>query len=521
MYLKSSELSGHLKPFMTDGATLTDIPGNNSLLIVEAPANMPKLRELVSQLDNKGEAAWPHICLRCHQVDAEVVREELEALLPVLGFPVTNKGPSGGQVKLTSIPRLQVLVASAALKEVLDEVERWCRLLDRTDKTAKENLFFYNVRHSNAEHLSEVLTVFFNTSATKSGKPSKTKSTSSKATPTTGRTSSSSPSSPSRASARKATREKGEGEEETVFDTPVVVYVDEVNNRLTIRTTHRAYALVKALLERQDVPQRQVMIEAAVAEVRLSENTEFGFAYAAREKFGRYDFKHAAVHTAIFDDKGIPLEPKSFATGVVMSLANGDDKVAFLKAVAGDSNVRVLSAPQILAASDEEASINVGARVPVKTSDYTDTSGTSSRATYQYEDTGTILTVTPHITAGNEVQLDVKQEVSDAVETTTGVTDSPTILNKILQTTLVIPDGSTVMMGGLIGTRNEDGHTGVPFLRDVPGLGMLFRTNKKSSARTELLVLITVNVIDQTTKTERLVGRYAAALREIQEQLGQ
>ena len=522
MHVKSADLIGNIKPFLTEGASLTDIPRANTLLIVESPVNVPKLRELIVRLDTKGEAAWPHITLRCHEVDAEVVLQELESLLPVLGLPVTSKGPSGGQVKLAAIPRLQVIVASAAMKEVLDEVAEWCERLDRSDKGEQENLFFYNVRHSTPAQLSEVLGVFFNTSATKSGKTSTAKATSAKATaPGAAKTSGT-----ARTDAAKTTRKasslaetpEGEG---SIFDTPVIVYVDEVQNRLTIKTTHRAEALVRALLKRQDVPQRQVLIEGVIADISLTAQTQFGFAYAATHS-DDVGFGISNAGSWLTADGGeITTLPHMVAATASEGIAAGfikGDKVGFINAVAGESNVRLISAPQIMAASGEQAVINVGRRVSIRTSEYGDTEN-YTRATYQYQDTGTILTVTPYITAGNEVRLEIEQEVSSVVEETRTADASPDISSKTLTTTLIVRDGDTVMMGGLIDTVTSDGNTGVPGLKEIPGLGWLFRTHNTTSSRQELLVLITVNVIDRASKTELLLRRYQAALGEIREKL--
>ena len=133
----------------------------------------------------------------------------------------------------------------------------------------------------------------------------------------------------------------------------------------------------------------------------------------------------------------------------------------------------------------------------------------------QYQETGTKLTVTPHITAGNEVSMEVEQEVSDAVKNTASTIDSPTIKKRTLKTVLVVPDGSTVLMGGMIKTTSDDSNNGLPWIKDIPWLGHLFRSNSTSRNRSELLVLITVNVLDQPSEIDKLAQRYQAALKEI------
>ncbi|MDD4098230.1 MAG: secretin N-terminal domain-containing protein, partial [Lentisphaeria bacterium] len=141
-YKKSADVLNVLKPFMTDGATVTDLADSNTLIIVEAPANVFKLQELIKRLDTKGEREWPVRCFQCREVDADELTTELQALLPILGMPVASgTGPSGGAIKITSLPRLGAIVVSAVLDEVLDEVAAWVKLLDRSDLLDKEEIF--------------------------------------------------------------------------------------------------------------------------------------------------------------------------------------------------------------------------------------------------------------------------------------------------------------------------------------------------------------------------------------------
>jgi len=522
-FRKSADISGLIDPFKTDGATIKDLVDSNTLLIVEAPANMPKMRELIRELDNKGEASWPHFCLPCRNVAAEDVVADLETILPTLGLPVTNKSPSNGAIKLVAVPRLQCVVASAAMPEVLDEVERWVKVLDTADQLEKENIYWYNVRHSTAEQLKEALEVFFNTESTTAKQPSRTKSTSSKSKASSGSRTESTRGEAAKpaaeASAAAATKAAGSSRREvptegaTVFDTPVVVLVDEVRERLTIRTTPRAYALVEAVLQRQDVAPRQVSIQAMIADITLTKDTEYGFSYAAQKLISRSGDTLGLSSLGAGD---IPSDVASEPFAFLFQDRKGDP-LAFIKAVAGEGNTRVLSEPQIVVLSGEDAEINVGERVPIPTESTNYGSDADSfRTNYEYEDTGVIMQVTPHVTAGNDVRMEVRQEVSDAAESE-DATIPPRISNKVIESVLTVADGSTVIMGGLIKTKRTSSSSGWMFLKDIPYLGVLFRTNSDSDDRNELLVLLTVNVIENDSQIEHLIRRYRAALADIQE----
>jgi len=243
-YTTAQEVQANLAPFTTEGATVTGIARSNSLLLVETPANVPKLLELIKELDTRGEGAWPHRSIPCRATDPRTIVEELNTVLPVIGVPVADAMPSHGAVKLAALPRLGVVVASAASQELLDEVEKWCNALDNVAEEDREALFFFTARHRPAEELLSALSVFFDVRSAAHGR-------------TRGVTRSKSSALPASGAARTATRTAvafSAHNGRTVFETPVYVHVDEAVNRLTIRTTHHAHTMIRALLERHDVP---------------------------------------------------------------------------------------------------------------------------------------------------------------------------------------------------------------------------------------------------------------------------
>ena len=188
-YKKSTDMINYLRPFMTDGAVATDVADSNSVIIVEAPANVNKLMELVKRLDVKGESEWPVKCYICRNVDPDVLAEELNTLLPVLGFPIAAANtPSGGAIKITSVPRLKTIVISASMQEVLDEIGTWIKSLDREDAEDKEEIYFYNVKHATVDSLSAALDTFFLTTTTSNSSSNSNRSTSSRTSASSGST---------------------------------------------------------------------------------------------------------------------------------------------------------------------------------------------------------------------------------------------------------------------------------------------------------------------------------------------
>jgi general secretion pathway protein D len=131
----------------------------------------------------------------------------------------------------------------------------------------------------------------------------------------------------------------------------------------------------------------------------------------------------------------------------------------------------------------------------------------------QYQPTGVILTVTPRINAGGLVTLDIEQEVSDVVPTTTSDINSPTFQQRRIQTKVVVQDGETISLGGLISNSRVRGNSGIPLLQQIPILGTLFSTRTNIDSRTELLILLTPRVVndqgDARALTEELRRKLA------------
>ena len=560
-YKKSTDMINYLRPFMTDGAVATDVPDSNSIIIVEAPANVHKLLELVKRLDVKGESEWPVKCYICREVDPDILAEELNTLLPVLGFPIaTANAPSGGAIKITSVPRLKTIVISASMQEVLDEIGTWIKSLDREDAEDKEEIYFYNVKHATVDSLSAALDTFFMTTTTSnSSSSSSNRSTSSRTSASSGSTNSSSSSrnrtttynrnrnrntstqgnansrtgpttnntsQTSRTNAANRTTTSGTVSNsgsvsitQNVFETDVTVYTDDESNRITVKTTPRAWNMIKVFLARQDVPPKQVAIQAIITEITLSKDTEYGLSYAINKMV---DHGEDALQGAYSGAGVIPETLAGWESGGrgILFTDKASDPLAYIKAIAGTANTKILSEPQIVARSGAKAELQVGTSVPVATesTSYTSSSGNFS-TNYEYVETGVIMEVTPYITAGNDVRIEIDQEVSSAVAQTLAALAAnvpPSIDKKKMSTELVVPDNTTLLMGGMIQTQDRETHTGIPLLMDIPYLGAIFRTNSKEKVRTELLLLLTVNVIDSKNPQEELIRKYRASLEEIE-----
>jgi len=270
---------------------------------------------------------------------------------------------------------------------------------------------------------------------------------------------------------------------------------DEVTNSIIIMATPEDYAVIKKTIEGIDIIPRQVMIEGIVALVNLTDNLSIGISAIFKGEIGglnaTWGFTSGNANTS--SSGNISLSNLGFT--FVGTDAAGAIR-AFITAQATDSKAKVLAAPHILVSDNREARIQVGQQVPIVTSETIATSAVPAQRTIQYRDIGVILKVKPRVNEGGLVSLDLTQEVSTFTTITLYVDSKEIILNKTEATTsLVVQDGQTIIIGGLIREDTSLSRSGIPFLNKIPLLGWLFGSTEDDKSRAELIILLTPYVV--------------------------
>jgi general secretion pathway protein D len=280
------------------------------------------------------------------------------------------------------------------------------------------------------------------------------------------------------------------------------IVIDTARNALVFIGTAQDYRRVRPLLETLDRAPREALIEVTVAELTLNDTENLGFNWTMLNHLHGGTVQRLGTGVNVLNgagssNGGIPLPTNGFNYTVINGL--GDVRVV-LNAFAQNNRVSVLSTPRVLARSGSEAKIEVGTEVPIITSQ-----GTTSQVQTQgnsgiiqsidYRKTGVLLTVKPVVHSGNRIDLLVSQEVSAALPNPNTGISSPLIQNRNISTELSLSDGQTVVIGGMIAENKTADDSGVPYLKDIPGLGTLFRSQGLSRDRTELMVFITPFVV--------------------------
>lgn len=282
---------------------------------------------------------------------------------------------------------------------------------------------------------------------------------------------------------------------------------DKKNNALLIFATPEEYGLIEAALRKVDVLPLQVLVDATIAEVTLDDALQYGT---------QWFFKSGKVSATFVPTSTGTVSPTF--PGFNFLITATDAKVV-LTALESVTKVKVISAPELVVLDNEKARLQVGDLVPIVTQQQQSTISANAPIvnSVEYRETGVILDVAPRVNSGGLVTLDIAQEVSNVVQTTTSTINSPTISQRFFKTRVVVHDGETIGLGGLITDSTTISNTGLPWLTDIPILGALFGTRNNSVTRTELLVLLTPHVIhdqrDVRALTDELkdrLGRLAA-----------
>lgn len=262
------------------------------------------------------------------------------------------------------------------------------------------------------------------------------------------------------------------------------------NNALLLYATPAEHDTVEAMLRKIDILPLQVRIDAVIAEVTLNDSLAYGT---------QFFFKNGGINGALnFNSMATLATSAALAStfpGFILS--GGTNETYALNALQSVTNVKVLSSPQLMVLDNESARLQVGNLVPYLTQSSQSqlTSNAPIVNSVDYRETGVIMEVTPRVNSGGLVTLDIAQEVSDINNAAQTQIASPTFLERNVHSRVVVQDGQTVGLAGLIRDSSSEGNSGIPWLKDVPILGFLTGSQSNARTRTELLILVTPHVV--------------------------
>jgi len=524
-YVSAAQMQKLLEP-LAPAQGIVHVDAARNLLIIEGTADERKtLREDIALFDADWLSGMSFAIYTPTYMDAQELARELDQILGSADSPIA------GLVKLMPIDRLNAVLAISPQKKYLEKLRFWVDRLDRPGQGTDRRIFVYHVQNGRASDLAATVAkaLFGNSGGGGEGNASHptpesvTMPTASSSlgggslgstTPGGGLSGSTSVggSTPSSSSALSGSAEQfsASGNLRTAQGSGSVnITADEVNNALVIYATPREYATIEAALHQLDTQPVQVFLEAAIAEVTLNNDLQYGLQYFyqpnSQNQFVLSNGPSAAIASAF--------------PGFSYMFSHGSNIQVVLNALANETHVEVISAPKVLVLNNQTATLQVGDQVPIETAQAVATIGDNSPIvnSIQYEDTGVILKVTPRVNRGGVVMMDISQEVSgvNAASSASAIA-SPTIQQRKIDSSIAIQDGETVALGGLITDSKTLSGAGIPFLQDVPVLGNLFRTTTNNHDRTELIVLITPHVVDNVEKARAITNELRRKLPSVE-----
>ena len=505
-----------LEPYAADAATSVKSDDIRNLLILSGTQRELKhLLDIVELFDVDFLSGYS-VGLFPMSTDVKALAGDLDRI-----FGTAAQSPLAGIVRIIPIERMNGLLVVTTQPRYLAEAKTWIERLDKSNGgSGGIRLNVYQVQHGRADKLAQLLgDVYGNRSASTSqptlapgqragqlgipptGLPGQAAQPATTAPPATGFSGS------------------GNG-----VSKDLRIIADVENNALLVLASPSDYETIQIALKQLDVPRRQVKVEVLVAEVALTDNLKFGIEWFIKSRPGvvgalrngiglpilQSVFPRTPTLPAATDSRSvIPTSPGLQLIDVV-----GGDVRAVLQALGEDGKSQTLSTPNVTVLDNEKASINVGDQISVDTGTTTGAGGVT-QTSRSYISTGVILEVTPRINAGGRVTLEINQEISTFPPGTAPGTN-PNIATRKAKTTVNVASGETMVLAGLIKNDSSSGSQGLPLLSKIPILGALFGTQSINKTRSELVILITPVVINNSDDSRAVMEELRKKLPSLQ-----
>jgi general secretion pathway protein D len=455
------EIKKVLAPLVSKTSVVIAHTQSGMLIVTETLSNIQRLIAIIEAIDiaYTGEDI---VVLPLEYASATTVSQVMNTL-----FQRTVRTTKGARpqtaLKIVPYERINAIIVVAGPGDV-ERVRRLVRLLDSEMQRDSGNIHVVYLQNANAKEMSDVLNFLPGQQAGEAAK----------------------------------------GKAPTISQN-VKIMPDEETNSLIITADRNEFNTLETVIKKLDIPRRMVYLEALILEVQTTRDFEVGVEW----RFGgNFDGTSGTVvggfagSNNTFDLVGdianttLPPETSGLTfgvagTGIKIGGITFPDIGAILRAYKNDSDINIVSTPQILTTDNKKAEISVGENVPYITSQNT-TASEQDYTSYEYRDVSTKLTITPQISQGETLRLEIATEVIKLKDNTN---NTPTTFKRTAETTVIVKNNETVVIGGIIGQDSTDSTTKVPLLGDIPVLGYLFRADSELKTQTNMFIFITPRII--------------------------
>ena len=455
-------------PMVSKSSVVLAYQPTNMMIITDVHSNIRRLLKILRQIDIPGIGQEISV-IPIQYADATKMVSLLSSVFKPTRKP--TKGAPQQPVAMVADERTNLIVLLANKVDTL-RIKQLIAMIDKETPRGKGKIHVYYLANADAEELAKVLQEV-PTDQTKAQK----------------------------------------GKKAPVVSERVKITADKATNSLIIMADKEDFMVLEEVIKKLDIPRSMVYIESLIMEVDMDTSLELGIQWQA---FGsvHIDNKETAVGgtfgeqilspenaPGLFSPAGLSVgllsEPVEIAGLTVSNIA------AIVNAVKTDDDFRILSTPQVLTTDNEEARITVGENRPYQTRATTDQSGGTFES-FEYRDVGKILKITPHVTENRLVRMNLSLEVTNIDRLSTALTSTtlPVTQKRTVDTTVIVKDKQTVVIGGLIEESTSTNQSKIPVLGDLPILGWMFRNTQEEGQKTNLYIFLTPRVIKSATEAD-------------------
>jgi len=487
-YADPIEIKKLFAPLISKSSLVLAYSPTNMLVITDTYSNITRLLKILDVIDVTGTGLELSVIL----LEFAGAEKLVKLLSTVFQTRVKlKKGDLGKSVKFVADARTNTILLLASENDTV-RIKKLVKLLDREVPRGKEKIHVYYLENATAEDLAEVLQSL---------------------------------------SAKEKSVSKGI--KRSVISEQVLITADKATNSLIIMAEKDDYLVLEEIIKKLDIPRAMVYIECLIMEVNVNKEFNLGTEWQAGDKIS-YDGRsktgffgggfgggsnYSNLKGMPDTDTGSVSFPSGFSLGVFGEFVTIGDIVfpnlaAVIQAYKKDKDVNILSTPQILTTDNEEATITIGKNIPYITRQDTTAAGTDY-SNYEYKDVGITLKITPQISKDRLVRLNISQEVTK-LESSSGEF-RPTTLKRTINTTVIVKDKNTVVIGGLIDDSFSNIEYMVPCLGNIPVFGWAFKSVSKSNDKTNLFIFLTPHVIKNPAEADMVYKKKKDQIDRIKE----
>lgn len=462
-FTSPDELKKVLTPLVSKASVVISHPQSGMLILTETLSNIQRLMTIIEHLDVEYSTEKIAV-IPLENADSSSVAKILSTIYQRGG--ATPKGAAAKPVvRVVPYERVNSIVVLASQEEIT-RVMKLVAELDTPIERDVGNIHVFYLQNAYAVELAKVLNAL--------------------------------------AGEKSVEVEKGKAPS---ISKNVLVMPDEETNSLIITASREEYVVLETVIKKLDIPRQMVYLEALILEVDTNKDFDVGVEWAGA---GVFDDGTGKLLTGFSGNNENPFDLLQGAAGDEPSLASGFTFGAFkqgikiggvtfpsvgaiLRAYKNDSDINIISTPQILTTDNKEAEITVGENIPYITSQNT-TASEQDYTQYEYRDVATSLKITPHISRSDTMRLDIETSITKLQATSLELT--PTTFIRTATTSVIVNDQDTVVIGGIIGQDFSLTEVKVPWLGDIPYLGWLFKTQSQTLTKTNMFIFITPRIVN-------------------------